>query len=158
MPNIPPAGTSGLNNEGFAVGTQAQCVNGFKPAFWADDGNTGGNAIRRSTVPCSVAFLTALASQILPGATAPAATPTQAPGGVAPVVPAIPPFPYVFQNPGALAAISGPNRPATPRPASVAPSAANAPGAVLPIVITPPSTGDAGLATTYGSFWKRAWS
>lgn len=44
MPNI--------NNEGFAFAPQAACVGGFKPAFYSDDSSTGGNAIRRISIPC----------------------------------------------------------------------------------------------------------
>ena len=36
-----PAGMANLNNEGFAIAPQAECVNGLKPVFWADDSNTG---------------------------------------------------------------------------------------------------------------------
>jgi hypothetical protein len=48
-----PSGMPNLNNEGFTVATQAECVNGRKPAFWTDDGETGGHAIRRGTLTCS---------------------------------------------------------------------------------------------------------
>lgn len=44
MPNI--------NNEGFTISPQSMCVNGMKPAFWSDDSSTGGNAIRRASIPC----------------------------------------------------------------------------------------------------------
>jgi hypothetical protein len=36
----------------FAVASPAECTSNRKPAFWADDGATGGNAIRRGAVPC----------------------------------------------------------------------------------------------------------
>ncbi|GAB3198774.1 hypothetical protein GCM10027062_13860 [Nocardioides hungaricus] len=48
-----PAGMANLNNEGFAVAPQSRCVGGVKPAFWTDDGNTGGNAIREGTISCT---------------------------------------------------------------------------------------------------------
>jgi hypothetical protein len=49
-----PSGMPNLNNEGFTIASQAECVNGRKPVFWADDGETGGHAIRRGTLTCSV--------------------------------------------------------------------------------------------------------
>ncbi|MER7958054.1 lamin tail domain-containing protein [Streptomyces sp. NPDC096030] len=47
-----PSGMSNLNNEGFALAGADECVGGAKPVYWADDGNTGGHAIRRGTVDC----------------------------------------------------------------------------------------------------------
>jgi hypothetical protein len=47
-----PGGMANLNNEGFALGTATECVGGSRLAIWADDSETGGNALRRSTVPC----------------------------------------------------------------------------------------------------------
>jgi Lamin Tail Domain len=45
MPNI--------NNEGFAFAPIAECDNNNqRPAFWSDDNNTGGVAIRSGTIPC----------------------------------------------------------------------------------------------------------
>ncbi|MEP6619723.1 MAG: lamin tail domain-containing protein [bacterium] len=44
MPNI--------NNEGFAFAPQSKCVAGLKPAFWSDDSETGGHAIRKASIPC----------------------------------------------------------------------------------------------------------
>ena len=41
-----PAGMANLNNEGFAIAPQAECVNGLKPTFYTDDSNTGGHALR----------------------------------------------------------------------------------------------------------------
>ena len=32
-----PAGMPDLNNEGFAIAPQAECVGGLKPVFWSDD-------------------------------------------------------------------------------------------------------------------------
>jgi hypothetical protein len=48
-----PAGMANLNNEGFAITPQAECVNGFKPAIWADDGNTDMHALRQGTLNCT---------------------------------------------------------------------------------------------------------
>ena len=49
-----PAGMANLNNEGFAIAPQAECVNQFKPAFWLDDTNALGNAIRVGSIRCTV--------------------------------------------------------------------------------------------------------
>jgi hypothetical protein len=49
-----PTGMPNTNNEGFTMGAGAECVNGRKPAYWADDSALGGNAIRRGDVPCTV--------------------------------------------------------------------------------------------------------
>jgi len=48
-----PASMPNLNNEGFTVTPLAECAAGQRPAFWADDSNTGGNAIRSGSVSCS---------------------------------------------------------------------------------------------------------
>lgn len=45
-----PTGMPNLNNEGFAL--TAQCVNGSKPVYWADDDNDDGHALRAGTVTC----------------------------------------------------------------------------------------------------------
>ncbi len=47
-----PVSLGNFNNEGFAFGTQAECVGGLKPVFWADDNQTGGHAIRSASMPC----------------------------------------------------------------------------------------------------------
>ena len=47
-----PTGMANLNNEGFAIAPLSQCVDGFRPVNWADDGETGGIAIRRGTLAC----------------------------------------------------------------------------------------------------------
>ncbi|MES3034601.1 MAG: lamin tail domain-containing protein [Gemmatimonadota bacterium] len=48
-----PTGLADLNNEGFTFAPLSECVNGRRPALWADDGETGGIALRRGTVTCS---------------------------------------------------------------------------------------------------------
>ena len=48
-----PTGMPDLNNEGFVVGTQSECVGGVKPAYWSDDSQTGGVSLRRGTVSCT---------------------------------------------------------------------------------------------------------
>jgi Ca2+-binding RTX toxin-like protein len=50
-----PAGMANLNNEGFAIAPQAECVSGLKPVFWSDDtNNIGANALRAGTLNCTV--------------------------------------------------------------------------------------------------------
>ncbi|MGO4592504.1 lamin tail domain-containing protein [Leifsonia sp. 2TAF2] len=49
-----PSGMPDYNNEGFALAPQAECVNGLKPAIWADDTADGGHALRQGTVACTV--------------------------------------------------------------------------------------------------------
>ena len=48
-----PSGMANLNNEGFTTTPRSECVGGVKPVFWADDGNTGGNALRSGTLSCT---------------------------------------------------------------------------------------------------------
>lgn len=48
-----PASMPDTNNEGFAIGPAAQCVGGFKPAFWSDDNDLDGHAIRAGTLSCT---------------------------------------------------------------------------------------------------------
>ncbi len=48
-----PTGMPDLNNEGFTYGPLAECVNGLRPALWADDSETGGFALRRGLMTCS---------------------------------------------------------------------------------------------------------
>ena len=50
-----PAGMDNLNNEGFAIAPQAECVNGLKPTFYTDDSNTGGHALRTGKIACKAA-------------------------------------------------------------------------------------------------------
>lgn len=47
-----PSTMPNINNEGFAITSEATCVGGFKSVFYADDGNTSGHAIRRDSIPC----------------------------------------------------------------------------------------------------------
>jgi hypothetical protein len=77
-----PAGMANLNNEGFAIAPQAECVNGFKPVIWSDDSNTDSHALRTGTLNC-----TALTTPVTPTPTPtpdPAAAPTPTPTPVAP--------------------------------------------------------------------------
>jgi hypothetical protein len=48
-----PAGMPNLNNEGFAIASRDDCVNGLKPVFYADDSNTGGHALRAGAIACT---------------------------------------------------------------------------------------------------------
>lgn len=47
-----PTGLPNLNDEGIALAPDSACVNKRKPFFWADDGATGGNALRQGSVAC----------------------------------------------------------------------------------------------------------
>ncbi len=47
-----PSGMANLDNEGFAVAGAGECVAGSKPVYWADDGNTGGHALRKGSITC----------------------------------------------------------------------------------------------------------
>ncbi|HKY40195.1 MAG TPA: lamin tail domain-containing protein [Polyangiaceae bacterium] len=51
-----PSSLPNTNNEGFAIAPEAECVGGFKPAFWSDDNDLDGFSLRRDSVPCA-AFL-----------------------------------------------------------------------------------------------------
>jgi hypothetical protein len=42
-----------VNIEGFTIAPATQCTSGTKPVFWADDDETGGQAIFRGTVNCA---------------------------------------------------------------------------------------------------------
>ncbi|WP_211327407.1 lamin tail domain-containing protein [Subtercola boreus] len=48
-----PAGMPNYNNEGFALAPRAECVAGQKPAFWSDDTNDAGFALRSGSVNCT---------------------------------------------------------------------------------------------------------
>jgi hypothetical protein len=48
-----PAGMPNLNNEGFAMAPQSQCVAGAKSVFWSDDSSTGGYALRQGSIECA---------------------------------------------------------------------------------------------------------
>lgn len=48
-----PAGMPSYNNEGFAIAAGAECVDGVKPVFWADDGNDGNHSLRQGTIRCA---------------------------------------------------------------------------------------------------------
>ena len=48
-----PAGMDNLNNEGFAIAPQAECVNGLKPTFYTDDSNTAATRCAPARSPAS---------------------------------------------------------------------------------------------------------
>jgi hypothetical protein len=48
-----PAGLPNTNNEGFTFAPLSACVNGVRPALWADDNQLSGFALRQGTVACS---------------------------------------------------------------------------------------------------------
>ena len=50
-----PTGMANLNNEGFTITPDSECVGGSKPVYWADDGNTASHALRAGTIPCTPA-------------------------------------------------------------------------------------------------------
>lgn len=47
-----PATMPNINNEGFALAPASECVANRKPAFWADDNETAGHALRAGSIPC----------------------------------------------------------------------------------------------------------
>jgi hypothetical protein len=48
-----PGGMENFNNEGFAIAPQAECVNGLKPTFYAEDSDANGHALRGGTIDCT---------------------------------------------------------------------------------------------------------
>jgi hypothetical protein len=44
-----------INNEGFALAPHAECANGRKPVFFADDSDTTGVVLREGTIDCGPA-------------------------------------------------------------------------------------------------------
>ena len=48
-----PGGMDNFNNEGFAIAPQAECVNGVKPTFYAEDSDANGNTLRGGTINCT---------------------------------------------------------------------------------------------------------
>lgn len=52
-----PAGMPDINNEGFAIAAATECVANLKPVVWADDGETGGVALRSGSIPCTASVI-----------------------------------------------------------------------------------------------------
>ena len=97
-----PAGMANLNNEGFTLAPQAQCVDGAKPVFWSDDSSTDGFAIRSGAIDCVV--VTEPGTPGGPGTPGEPGTPTE-PG--APTLPGAPaPTPQPAQT-GATTPVAG---------------------------------------------------
>ena len=48
-----PTGMPNYNNEGFAIAPAAECLNGKKPVYWADDTEDAGVSIRSGNIPCT---------------------------------------------------------------------------------------------------------
>jgi|688.fasta_scaffold30974_4 hypothetical protein len=48
----PPTSLPNANHEGLTIAPRRACVDGRRPILWADDSETGGNALRGSTLPC----------------------------------------------------------------------------------------------------------
>lgn len=48
-----PTGMANLNNEGFTITPDSECVGGSKPVYWADDGYTDSHALRAGTILCT---------------------------------------------------------------------------------------------------------
>jgi Lamin Tail Domain len=47
-----PSTLPDVNNEGIAIAPESECVGGRKSFFWSDDSATGGNSLRRDSIPC----------------------------------------------------------------------------------------------------------
>jgi hypothetical protein len=84
-----PSGMPNINNEGFTVAADLECVSGRKPAFWSDDDNDGGHALRAGSVPCNVTVTptptaTPTATPTSTATPTATATPTRIPGPCSP--------------------------------------------------------------------------
>jgi hypothetical protein len=51
----PSALPATMNAEGFAIAPNSECASGFKPVYWADDGDTDSYSLRRGTSTCDAA-------------------------------------------------------------------------------------------------------
>jgi hypothetical protein len=49
----PPKALSDMDNEGIALAPFSECTANRRPFFWADDGASGGYAIRKGSMTCS---------------------------------------------------------------------------------------------------------
>ncbi|MBO3745232.1 lamin tail domain-containing protein [Streptosporangiaceae bacterium NEAU-GS5] len=54
-----PGSMPNLNNEGFTITPQSECVSGHKPVFWSDDSGTDGHVLRGGTLNCTAVDLDA---------------------------------------------------------------------------------------------------
>jgi len=89
-----PAGMPNLNNEGFAIAPQTQCVDGAKSVFWMDDASTDGHALREGSLACAAVVVPtptpvdpAPADPTVPVVPAPEPTPAPTPAPTLPVTP-----------------------------------------------------------------------
>jgi hypothetical protein len=51
-----PSSLANINNEGIAIAPETECVSGMKSFLWSDDSDTGGQSLRRDTIPCATLF------------------------------------------------------------------------------------------------------
>ena len=51
-----PSTLPDVNNEGIAIAPESECQSGLKAFFWTDDAATGGNSLRRDSIPCGRFF------------------------------------------------------------------------------------------------------
>jgi hypothetical protein len=77
-----PGGMQNLNNEGFAIAPRAECVNGLKPTFYAEDSDAGGHTLRGGTITC-----TPLPPVVVDPTPTPTPQPTVSPTPTAPPTP-----------------------------------------------------------------------
>ena len=82
-----PAGMDNFNNEGFAIAPQAECVNGLKPTFYAEDSDANGHALRGGTLTCTPLPVTEPTPTPTPLPGGPTAVPTPGPGSGPVIVP-----------------------------------------------------------------------
>jgi LPXTG-motif cell wall-anchored protein len=141
-----PAGMPNLNNEGFAIAPQSQCVNGSKTVFWSDDASTGGHALRQGALACAAVVVPAPAPAPAPApvptpAPAPAPAPVPSPEPTAPVVPAPTPI-------APVAPLPTPGQPAAANPGASTPVAAAAFTEAARGTVGAPSTARAGDTVT----------
>ncbi|HEY6891181.1 MAG TPA: lamin tail domain-containing protein [Solirubrobacter sp.] len=88
-----PGGMDNFNNEGFAIAPQAECVNGLKPTFYAEDSDANGHALRGGTINCKP-----LEPQVTP-------TPTPQPAAATPTPTPKPPPVVVVRGPSVKLAL-----------------------------------------------------
>ena len=48
----PPKVLKEMDNEGLSLVPEAECNNGRKSIFWADDAETGGYSLRQGVIAC----------------------------------------------------------------------------------------------------------
>lgn len=47
-----PSAMPNINNEGFTIAPESECVAGTKYAYWSDDGDTDSHSLRRASMTC----------------------------------------------------------------------------------------------------------